>query len=342
VNGSHPSQQLRVHLRLRSAALLATTALSVLHLLAPWAVIPEARADLLAPGSAKAGLVERRAAPMLWRVEAPAPGPTETRGSLTLLGSIHVGPPEGWIFAPSVEQAFVAAEVLVVEVDLEDRSAAERDDATLQFGLLATHESLGERISPELYQQTRARLEELGQPIMGIDRLEPWMVAVTLSAMEIERAGHSSENGVDLQLMNRARGEKEIIALESAREQLALLDGLSPELQSLMLEEVLLNAADLGSYFEELMQAWRRGDQSALEKLVFRELDAHPELAPFYEAVIFRRNESMAKRLAELLGSGRRLFVVIGAAHLAGERGIPAQLRALGLRVDTVPATREH
>jgi len=327
-----------------ASALLVISLTALLQWLAPWATAQEATAQ---EATAEAGAPQQSlggglASPRLWSIEAPAPGPDGQRGSLHLLGAIHVGPPGGWIFAPQVEQAFSQAEVLVVEVDLEEHSAEERDATTLSRGLLATHESLSERIPPELYQELRARLAASGQPIMGLDRLEPWMVAIALSAREIERAGYSPESGVDLQLMQRARGQKEIVGLETAREQLEMLDGLPPELQALMLKEVLRHPEEMRSYFEQLMQAWRRGDQPALEELVFRELDGHPELAPFYEAVIFQRNEAMAKGLAELLGSGRPLFAVIGAAHLAGERGIPARLRALGLRVEAVPAVSPH
>jgi uncharacterized protein YbaP (TraB family) len=109
-----------------------------------------------------------------------------------------------------------------------------------------------------------------------------------------------------------------------------------------MLKDVLLHPGELRSYFDQLMEAWRRGDEAALEELVLRELNANPELAPFYEAVIFQRNERMAKSLALLLGSGRRLFAVVGAAHLTGEKGIPARLRALGFRVEAVPGSATH
>ena len=281
---------------------------------------------------------EQLAAPRLWQGAAAPAASGGAQGSLFLLGSIHVGPPGGWEFAPYVEEAFAAADVLVVEADLEAQDPEARDDATLRYGLLATDESLSQRIPPELYAALRARLEELGQPIMGLDRLEPWMVAIALTAMEIELAGYSPESGVDLQLMRRARGHKEIVGLETAREQLAMLDGLPAELQSLMLRDVLLHGDDMQGFFLALMEAWRRGDQAALERLVFRELEAHPELSPFYETIIFQRNETMAAKLAALASSGRRVFAVVGAAHMAGERGIPAQLGELGMALKVVPA----
>ena len=44
----------------------------------------------------------------------------------------------------------------------------------------------------------------------------------------------------------------------------------------------------------------------------------------------------MANRLAELGGDGKTRFVVLGAGHLVGDRGLPALLSRRGYRVSRV------
>jgi hypothetical protein len=61
-----------------------------------------------------------------------------------------------------------------------------------------------------------------------------------------------------------------------------------------------------------------------------------PELAVYFEQLIFGRNESMTQRLASLARDGKLRFVVVGAGHMVGERGIPALLRDYGFRLDEV------
>ena len=108
-----------------------------------------------------------------------------------------------------------------------------------------------------------------------------------------------------------------------------------------MLEEALLQTRDGRAYLDELMEAWRIGDLGRLERILFRELETNSELEPFYEATLFSRNRSMQARLEELLASGRSYFVVIGAAHFSGERGIPESMRRRGYSVELLEIEHE-
>ncbi len=67
--------------------------------------------------------------------------------------------------------------------------------------------------------------------------------------------------------------------------------------------------------------------------LVFSPLARFPELEVFYDLVFFQRNERMTARLVEFLGDGKTRLVVLGAGHMVGSRGIPAQLGEQGYRV---------
>ena len=41
-----------------------------------------------------------------------------------------------------------------------------------------------------------------------------------------------------------------------------------------------------------------------------------------YEALFYRRNVDMARKIEDLLKTGEIQFVVVGAGHLVGDRGI--------------------
>ena len=73
---------------------------------------------------------------------------------------------------------------------------------------------------------------------------------------------------------------------------------------------------------------WRSGGASEL-----RPIERSPEFAPFYEKVLFERNERMAARLAQLALDGRVRLVVVGAGHMLGARGIPALLAKRGFEI---------
>jgi hypothetical protein len=160
------------------------------------------------------------------------------------------------------------------------------------------------------------------------------MVATMLLTLETERLGYPAQAGLDLDMMARVTDEQRIVGLETMAEQLSLLGDMAPSNQELMLKDMLLQAEDIETYFNELKEAWRTGDEAKLEAVLFRELERTPELAPFYDRVIYGRNETMCDRLQKLLEGGEEtLFGVVGAYHLVGARGIPACLAQRGFRV---------
>jgi uncharacterized protein YbaP (TraB family) len=90
----------------------------------------------------------------------------------------------------------------------------------------------------------------------------------------------------------------------------------------------------------ELLEAWERGDEDTLLEAFFGALEEHPELEPFYDALLFERNETMARQLLDLAKDGQTRFVVLGVAHMVGERGIPAFLALHGFDVRRIEAVR--
>ena len=221
-------------------------------------------------------------------------------------------------------------------MDLSALTAEEIAEQTARRVLLPNGQTLRETLSDETYALLEAHLGSRGTPMAAIDRLKPWAVSVFLAMLEFEAAGLKGDYGVDKQFIERAAGRRPIRGLETLESQLELLDGLSPEVQELMIADSLLRTQDVQAESAELMDAWERGDEAALTRLLFGPLEEHPELAVFYEAVFFARNEAMAAQLAALRGDGKRRFVVLGAGHMLGPRGIPALLASRGFRVQRI------
>ena len=52
-----------------------------------------------------------------------------------------------------------------------------------------------------------------------------------------------------------------------------------------------------------------------------------------YEKLVYERNRNMAEKIEAYLKTKRTYLVIIGAAHLVGEKGIIEILRGKGYRV---------
>jgi uncharacterized protein YbaP (TraB family) len=272
------------------------------------------------------------AAPALWRADAS----DEQSGTLYLLGSVHVGGAAGYDLGDAVDAAWQRSDELVVEVDLTRTTPQELVSLSRLYGSLAPPLTLADVVSSETLGQLDAYLALRGLDRDAFVQLKPWYISFTIVQVELQLAGYGAEQGVDRLLMERARGHKPIVGLETVASQLETMDRLPASLQELMLKDTLARVDGFPTETARLFDAWRRGDEAQLEALVFQPLDEFPELEVFYDLVFFQRNASMAASLVELGSDGRTRFVVLGAGHMLGQQGVPAQLARRGYRVTRV------
>jgi uncharacterized protein YbaP (TraB family) len=155
--------------------------------------------------------------------------------------------------------------------------------------------------------------------------------------LEAEASGLDAERGVDRILLERADGRKQVVGLESLESQLETLAGLPAGVQDLMLRDALARSDAYRRESRRRVEAWQRGDDDALERILFERLD-DPAYAEFYERSVFERNQRMAERIAALSEDGRTRLVVVDATHMLGDRGIPALLGARGFEVTKAAA----
>ena len=132
----------------------------------------------------------------------------------------------------------------------------------------------------------------------------------------------------------RARKEnKRIVELEGARAQSALMSSLT-EKESLQAFEGTVAALESGLTRDQitgLVNAWQAGDANLLLEVVRAYNESVPGAKEMEEKFIWSRHEAMAKKIEDWLLAGReRVFVAVGALHLAGPRGLVEILRSRG------------
>jgi uncharacterized protein YbaP (TraB family) len=260
-------------------------------------------------------------------------------GGVHVMGSVHLSDDE-IRFDPAVEAALAAAEMLVLEVDPKELDPARMALLTAEAGFFADGRTLRSVLAPETFELLEERLERYGLPLETFLFMEPWLLGMTLQMIELERRGFDAEQGVEMALARSARGAgKAILGLETAEAQIATLDSLPLPTQELMLLDALEEDLDGAGELDLLLDAWRKGDAARLEAELFSGLGRDPTLDPFFEALYFERNQRMARGIAEIVDRGAPALVVVGVAHVVGERGIPALLAADGYSVRQLPKT---
>jgi len=264
---------------------------------------------------------------LFWKVSSPT-------GTVYLFGSIHLATEEMYPLPEKVETAFDGAGQLVVEVNAGPEQQAELGQIMMTKGSYPPEESLTDHISDETHAQLTRYLEGAGLPAARFDRFEPWLIALTVSVLELQKMGLDPTLGIDQHFLAKAKDSKPILELETAEEQLSLFDDLSVELQQLMLKKTLLEIDRMAEDMEELIGAWTRGDTAAMEALMYKSLEEAPELAPFFKKLFTDRNLTMADKIAGFLDTDSTYFVLVGAGHLVGDDGIVALLKAKEFSVE--------
>ena len=256
-----------------------------------------------------------------------------------LQGSVHFARESEAAIDPRAKQALAQADVLVGELDMENLSPMQVARQLYEMGQLPEGKQLSDVISPETFALLQQRSKETGTPIEPFMQMKPWVLAMSFLAVALVQSGFTPEEGVELQVYASER-PKATKGLETIGDQLALFDDMSFEAQDHMLRDALKPTDQNAIQLESMFSAWRCGDAQALESVLTGMQAADPDLAPFYEATIFQRNQRMAKGMQAVIAESQHAFIVVGALHLVGARGIPALLEQAGYRVEQLEVAR--
>jgi uncharacterized protein YbaP (TraB family) len=263
--------------------------------------------------------------PAAWRM-------TGANGEVTLLGSMHVLRPTDYPLPAAVDGLIERAELIVMEIDLDDVDAAAQQRVILQTAMLPQGTVIADVVDERVYRLLEQNAAELGIELRLLERFEPWFLAVTLLDQGLRQWGFQAERGVEQYVVGRAKSAgKEIVGLETLEFQIGIFDSLSPQSQQAMLEQTLAEIDEAETALRELVEAWRDGELESLSAELLDDFDQFPGL---HEALVAKRNRSWVPPLERMLADGRRHLVVVGALHLVGPDSVIELLRARGYDVE--------
>jgi uncharacterized protein YbaP (TraB family) len=203
---------------------------------------------------------------------------------------------------------------------------------SLTRGRLADGETLADLLGPADYDRLSAVVRNVGFDMAQFDQLQPWMAMMTLMS-----SGPGVLPGVELQIEGEIPPERKQ-SLETAAQQMALFADAPRDEQvaNLMATVTGLETGAMDTLLEPLIDAWWRGDTDQLLAAIESQLT--PADLPAYDRLIRVRNENWIGPLEAMLADNADNFVVVGAAHLVGDIGVPALLAARGYAVERVDA----
>ena len=269
--------------------------------------------------------VSAQAEPAAWRVTG------EDTGELLLLGSVHYLRQEDYPLPSNIDELYQQADTLVMELDLDDLDTLSVENLFVEAGTLPPGSSLQTVLTPAVYELAETRSAEFGLDLAFATRLEPWLIAITLMDLGMNALGFNASRGLEQHLLRRATSDgKQVLGLETLEDQIHVFDQLSIKEQEALLLQTLNEIDSADDAMDELLNAWRDGRVNTLANELTANFEDFPIL---YRHLVIDRNERWLNPLRQLLETGERYLVVVGALHLVGDDSVIELLQHQGLSV---------
>jgi hypothetical protein len=266
--------------------------------------------------------------PLLWKV-------SDANNHVYLLGSFHALQASDYPLSPKVTAAFDDAEKIAFEISPEEMHSPELPRKMMAAAALPEGRTLQSSIDAASWLRLQHYAKLRGFPLDGYQRVEPWFMSLVISLKEMARQGYEPELGLDQHLIAlAAQSGKPATGLESAEEQIAALDSMSPAEQEQSLSESLDGSEDASSRIDLVHAHWRAGDEKALEEMMTTEFKR--DYAQLYQRINVGRNQAWLPKIRRMLDAEDHddVLVVVGSLHLLGSDGLVSQLRSKGYRVE--------
>ena len=266
--------------------------------------------------------------PLLWKV-------SDADNSVYLLGSFHLLKPGDYPLSPKVYLALEDAEHVVFELSPDEMNDPALGQKMLAVARRADGQTLQAALPAATWSQLVAYAGRRGLPLENFALLDTWFIGLLIGMTEMQLAGLDSSLGLDKHVAAQAvAAGKPVGALETADQQFAMFDSLTPAEQLKSLQDSLDDVDAMAREVERMHAFWRAGDGDGLYAMTGAEMKA--ELPELYERLNVARNRAWLPRIRAMLDRSSRddALVVVGAMHLLGEDGVVRMLRDAGYRVE--------
>ncbi|MCC6921389.1 MAG: TraB/GumN family protein [Alphaproteobacteria bacterium] len=271
--------------------------------------------------------VPKPGTPAIWHVTKP------NGGTITLFGSVHLLPAGRDWHTPALNAALDQAETVVFETPLDAMNSPETMAYLQKHIMNPPGVTLSTLLSPEDKAVVEKAAGEVGAPFGMMEGFRPWFASLQLAVLYAVHDGFDPNSGVDKKVEADAKAKgKKLDYFETTQEQLDFFVTM-PSAQEL--EFLLSTAKDIlerPNELRDMVEAWFAGDVAKLSETINGGLEETPDIA---KLILYDRNVRWVEKITSTyMADGNDYLIVVGAGHLIGDKGVPALLRAKGLKVE--------
>jgi len=258
---------------------------------------------------------------LLWKVTG-----NDMQYPLYIYGSIHALPQADFIIHDTAYHIFQHSSLAVFEVDFTQPDIG----AEIQKGMFMEGTSIEQLLSDDDFNTLKSFIEDsVGLSMDAVKNVKPLM----FSAFFIPKIIGSQPASYDFYFLQKAQELSIPVAgLETVSEQFGYFDSVPLKEQAQMLMESVNDFDKEKDNYAKMIELYKKHDIEALYELT---VDMSKNYESFINILIHQRNEEWVPRITGLC-SEESCFVVVGCAHLGGEKGVINLLRKEGYLVKPV------
>ncbi len=268
------------------------------------------------------------ASALLWQITG------DSISTSYLFGTIHLIPAEDYFLPPGTEEAFEQSDRIVFEIDMNEMTDIGAQMGLLMKAMMADGQRLRDLISEEDYALVKAHFDELGLPLVMLERIKPMFLSVFASGdMSLDDISSGSSKSYEMEFFELANAqEKEVAGLETMAFQISVFDSIPYEVQAEMLVESIRSQDDASDQFQEMIDTYKSQD---IEKLYGMLTSDEEDLGEYEDLLVTDRNKNWISVMSPLMKESA-VFFAVGAGHLGGYNGVVRLLQRAGYEVTPI------
>lgn len=252
-----------------------------------------------------------------------------------LFGTMHIMCQGDVVLDSEVEEAIDNSRKVVLELDMGDPSVMMK---MMQLSLATDGQTISDKLTPELAQKVDEYLKNNAN--MSLAMLENLNLVTLTMQLPIFALKCPIDLGYDMLFVQEALNrEKEIVGLESLEDQIRIIFGMSDEEAIQALTYIVDNNDEMVEFMKEMREVYLGESVQALYDFTVESFNNPDYPQGDKEKMLDERNMNWIPAIESLIQENP-VFIGVGAAHLAGEKGVINLLRQKGYQVE--PIAREH
>lgn len=237
-----------------------------------------------------------------------------------LFGTIHALPANKFFLTEECKIRFDQTEKLVLEIDMTNP----RMMMELQNEMVMKYQRIDSLLSKEEYQIVSSFFQDsLNIPLTMVNKVKP----IFLASFILQKYLGNNPDSYETTYLSMAQGNnKQVLGLETIKEQVSYIDKISLEDQAAMLVESVKEYDKQKREYFQLVEVYLTGDVDKIYQLM---VETTKEYKVFGNILIDDRNKKWAELIPTMIQKSS-CFIAVGSGHLGGENGVINLLKTKG------------